>query len=1292
MVSDNELLHDLFENSVDRHPDATALVCGEVRLTYRELDERANRLAHVLRLRGVRREDRVGIFLPRSEHVYVAMLAVLKAGAAYVPLDPEIPFERARFILQDSGAQCLITTSSQGDALADVVPLLYMDQENDAQPPTRITREETAATPNNLCYMIYTSGTTGQPKGVQIEHRNATHLIHAESELFGIKPGDRIFQLASIAFDASIEEIWMAFFHGATLVAGTPDLIHPGPEFSKTLEQLGITVLSCVPTFLSMIDQDISTLRLLIFGGEVCPPELSTRWLRRGRTVFNTYGPTEATVIATAAIVTATNNMTIGRAISRTQIHLMNGDGHAAPPGKAGEICISGAGVARGYLNRPELQKEKFIVTDGLTGKPTRFYRTGDLGCFTEGGELIYLGRIDDQVKVRGFRIELSEIEAALTLHPGILAAAVAVHQQTQRLAAYIVPRAGYTIDRPALRRALHEKLPVYMVPATLDEVTTLPMTASGKIDRKKLPAPRWPLSDEKSQRIPPRTDAERAILEIWQSVLKQSDLSIRDDFFLDLDGHSLLAAVAVSQLRRRPGFERISVADLYAHPTAEALARLTQHATEKNKSASVFHHVSRWTYATCATAQGIGIFFLAGVYAWQWLGAFLAYGYLAVADWPVRQALVGALVVYLIMTPAILFLSIVVKWLLLGRIRPGHYPLWGWFYWRFWFVRTLVRAAPVPYLTGTPFLNLYYRLMGAHIGRDVYIGGAGLATFDVLSIGEGSSIGTDTSMDGTSVEGGWLKISPVTIGRNCWIGNRCSLGARTTLEDGAGLDDLSMLPDDARIPAGQLWAGSPAVAAGSMAPLPMRAPWSAASMIAQILGILIFPLITLAGIFPGLMAIVYFGHRDPGYFFLIASPLVALSFVVFLCLEVWFFKWVLLGRMRPGRYPVGGSFYVRLWFFDQLMDLSLEVIGTFYTTLYLAPWLKALGARIGARSEISTIRLIHPDLLSTGPECFLADDVMVGTPHVRAGWITIGRTRLGERVFVGNGAVLPAEVRLGDNVLIGALSLAPLGKAAPVSPGSSWFGSPPIYLPARQKPQAFSEQTTYRPARFLIAIRLVIEFFRIILPSTLFVILASLIVNATDIMQDHVGLKIWLATLPVLYVLAGILSIAVTLLLKALLIGRYREDQRPLWSSFVWRTELLTGVYENLCVLFFLNLLRGTPFIGWVLRWFGMRVGKRCYIDTTWFTEFDLVTIGDDASLNEDANIQTHLFEDRVMKIGSVSLGRRCAIGTMSTVLYNTDIGDDAALGELSLLMKGETLPDASRWHGSPAIAKIEA
>ena len=1289
-----ELLHELFESSVDRYPERTAVLCGESRLTYQELDERANRIARWLRERRVGRDDRVAILLPRSEFAYPAILAVLKAGAAYVPLDPDTPADRVAFIVEDSGAKVLVTLSGLADALAGALPkgvfLLRLDadaREIESFSRSRIPRLETGAACENLCYVIYTSGTTGQPKGVQIEHRQATNLVRAESRLYGVRPDDRVFQFFSLAFDASIEEIWMAFFHGAALVVGSREMIRAGPEFCRTLERLGVTVFSCVPTFLLMLEEDISTLRILILGGETCPADIPKRWCRPGRTVFNTYGPTEATVVATAAVLDPSRPVTIGRPIDNYRVFLLDERLEPVPQGAAGEMCIAGEGVARGYLNRPQLQKEKFIVTDKPTGIPLRLYRTGDMARLTPEGELDYVGRTDDQVKIRGYRVELSEIEAALLQCPGVLAAAASLHRPTQRIAAYVVPRGDQKLDRGILRDMLCAHLPAYMVPAFLDELTALPLTTSGKIDRQRLPEPKSPMNAGAGGRVVARDEAERAVAAVWESVLARKDISVLDDFFMDLGGHSLLAALAVSRMRRIAGFERVAIGDLYAHPTVGGLARLAQKTDADAAPAAAFHSASTTAYLSCAVGQAFGVLLLAGMYAWQWLGAFLAYGYLVVADWPVRQALLAALLVSLVTTPAGLALSIALKWILLGRICPGTYPLWGWYYWRFWFVRAVMRAAPVQYLAGTPLINLYYRLMGSRIGRDVFIGSHGLATFDVFSLGDGSSIGVDTTIDGASVEGGMLRIAPVTIGRSCYVGNRCSLGGNTVMEDGAGLEDLSMIQDGVRVPAGELWRGSPASCAGKLEPETARRPWNLARGLAYLVGVFIFPLVTLAAIFPGLMVIIHLGHMDEGFFFLVVAPLVAVSFVVLLCTEVWALKWLLIGRMREGRYPLEGSFYVRKWFFDQLMGLSLEVLGTLYTTLYLRPWLRALGARIGPRSEISTIYLVHPDLLTAGAECFLADDVLVGAPRVRSGWISIGRARAGERVFIGNSAVLPAGTMLGSNVLVGTLSMPPERPQDQLRDGAAWFGSPAIRLPERQRSGNFLETQTYRPAGHLVALRLFIEFFRVILPSTLFVVLASLIMNATDILQDYVGLGWWLLMLPLLYVGAGVLAVLATVILKKVLVGRYKADEKPLWCDFVWRTELVTGVYENLSVLFFLDLLRGTPFIAWVFRLLGLRIGQRCYVDTTWFTEFDLVEIGDEAALNENANVQTHLFEDRVLKMGRVRVGKRCAIGAMSTVLYDTEMGEGSSLGDLSLLMKGESLPAGTRWHGIPSV-----
>ena len=297
----------------------------------------------------------------------------------------------------------------------------------------------------------------------------------------------------------------------------------------------------------------------------------------------------------------------------------------------------------------------------------------------------------------------------------------------------------------------------------------------------------------------------------VWQSILGQDSISMTDDFFKELGGHSLLAAQTVSKLRAVPGFESVSVGDLYANPTVEKLTAKVHRlapaaATGPAERAAAHHSVSTLQYLACTALQLLGVLFVSGIYAWQWLGAFFTYGYLTVTDRTLLEALVLSLAVYAVTTPAVLILSILLKWILLGRVVPGRYPLWGFYYFRFWLARAVMRAAPVRHLTGTPFLPLYYRLMGARIGRNVFLGSQLVIAFDVLTIGDDSSIGMESGLDASSVEGGMLRIAPIRIGKRCMVGNRAFLGCDTVMEDGSGLGNLSMLPDSTTIPAGQLW------------------------------------------------------------------------------------------------------------------------------------------------------------------------------------------------------------------------------------------------------------------------------------------------------------------------------------------------------------------------------------------------------------------------------------------------------------------------------------------------------
>jgi non-ribosomal peptide synthetase-like protein len=434
------------------------------------------------------------------------------------------------------------------------------------------------------------------------------------------------------------------------------------------------------------------------------------------------------------------------------------------------------------------------------------------------------------------------------------------------------------------------------------------------------------------------------------------------------------------------------------------------------------------------------------------------------------------------------------------------------------------------------------------------------------------------------------------------------------------------------------------------------------------------------------MMVMNYLNELDDYYSYLACAPIIALSFIVLLCLEIVVMKWLLLGRVKPGQYSLHSFFYFRKWFVDQLLELSLDVLGPLYSTLYLAPWYRMLGKKLGANAEVSTASFISPDLLSIDDESFIADSVSLGAARVRDGTIVIAQNRIGKRSFIGNSALLPPGSVIADNCLIGCLSRAPDAVEAPVAPDSSWLGSPAFPLPQRQVSAGFSEATTFKPSLKLRAQRTVLDFFRVILPSTGFVMLTCLLLSAVVLLHDEISPMAMLLLFPILYAGCGLLAALAVIAAKWILIGKYRPAEKPLWCTFVWRNELVTSLHEDFSDMFLTSMLAGTPYLPWFLRALGAKIGKRTFLETTQFTEYDLVEIGDDVALNLDCTIQTHLFEDRVFKMSNIVIESGCNVGALSLVLYDTRMEQGSSLGDLSLLMKGETLPPGTRWEGIPA------
>ncbi len=560
----------------------------------------------------------------------------------------------------------------------------------------------------------------------------------------------------------------------------------------------------------------------------------------------------------------------------------------------------------------------------------------------------------------------------------------------------------------------------------------------------------------------------------------------------------------------------------------------------------------------------------------------------------------------------------------------------------------------------------------------------------DLLSIGEGASVNADANISCHSVEDGLLRLRAVALGPGVSIGIRSVVGHDAVIGAGTVIDDLSCVAAGSRLGAGEFWSGSPAARGAARPESAARAPdeparpWFDAFAAAfYTLSFFLLPALALLPVFPGIGLMYHLDYRTEDYSYLLLAPFIALIFILLSALQILVLKWAVLGRLEEGVYRIRSFFYMRKWLVDKLMETSLETLRPLYATLYLNHWFRALGVTVGARAEVSTASLILPDLLEIGEGSFIADGAGLGPAKVAGREIVLERTRIGARTFIGNGAYVPVGARIGDNCLLGCQTLPP-GMAT--ADGTSWVGTPAVFLPRRQKAAGrFAAERTYTPTRRLYAQRLLIEFFRIILPATAFIVFTTLMLSASVQVEDAHGPLVTLLCFPALYIGFGAAAALLTAGLKLVIIGRYRPAEQPLWSTFVWRTELLSSFCEDFTNEFFVSHLQGTVFLPWYFRLLGMKIGRRACLLTTDFTEFDLVRLGDDVALNEDCTIQTHLFEDRIMKVSTVDIGSRVSVGSDTVILYGTVIEDDVTVGDLSLLMKGERLQRGSRWAGSP-------
>ena len=604
----SQCIHQLFEQQVEKTPDAVAVVFEGEQLTYQQLNTKANQLAHYLQSLGVKPETLVGICVERSVEMVVGLLGILKAGGAYVPLDPSYPKERLAYMLEDAAVSVLLTSESILENLPEhSAQVVCLDSNWDAIANQSIDNPVNTATPENLAYVIYTSGSTGKPKGVQICHYSVVNFLVSMNSDLGLTAEDTLSAITTICFDIAALELYLPLTVGAKLAIVSRQVATDGNLLLDYLQKSSTTVMQGTPaTWEMLLVSGLSEQNLgikILCGGEALSVQLAGQLKKSCAELWNLYGPTEATIwsgiysVEDSSKLSESGKVTvpIGHPIANTQIYILDRSGQPVPIGVAGELHIGGAGLARGYLNRPELTAEKFIpnpIKENISLLPSAFcllpslYKTGDLARYLPDGNIEYLGRIDNQVKLRGFRIELGEIESALSTHPQIQQTVVICREDSpgnKRLVAYIVASES-EVDKKELRRYLQSKLPEYMVPSVFVLLETLPLTPNGKIDRKALPAPDIDLTSS-DEYVPPQTPTQEIIANIFAEVLAVTQVGIHDNFF-DLGGHSLLATQVISRIRQSLEVE-IPLKALFEFPT---VAQLDQNLKQLTESSTKIH------------------------------------------------------------------------------------------------------------------------------------------------------------------------------------------------------------------------------------------------------------------------------------------------------------------------------------------------------------------------------------------------------------------------------------------------------------------------------------------------------------------------------------------------------------------------------------------------------------------------------------------------------------------------------------------------------------------------------
>ncbi|MGY1630360.1 Pls/PosA family non-ribosomal peptide synthetase [Geodermatophilus sp. SYSU D01186] len=1284
-------LWDVLQATVRRFPDAPALDDGRWVRTYAELLAEVAALRDRLAAAGVGRGDRVGVRVTSgTADLYLAVLAVLAAGAAYVPVDADDPEERARLVLGEAGVCAVVGDGGRVTGTGT--------------PPGG--RSAADPGPDDDAWVIFTSGTTGTPKGVAVTHRSAAAFVDAEAQVFlraePLGPGDRVLAGLSVAFDASCEEMWLAWRSGACLVPAPRAVVKSGPELCGWLADRRVTVVSTVPTLASMWPVSLlGGIRLLVLGGEACPPELADRLARACGEVWNTYGPTETTVVASAARLRPGAPVSIGLPLAGWDLAVVDpASGDPLPWGSTGELVIGGAGVAR-YLD-PAKDAARFGQVPALGWH--RAYRSGDLVQADPRG-LRYVGRADSQVKIRGYRIELAEIESVLGELPGVARAVVGTYEPQPGLVElvgyYTLADGGAPLDESAVLDTLRGRLPAHMVPASLECLDRIPTARSGKTDRAALPPP--------SRRAPagaaPATPAEAALASALAEVLGVASVPVDAHLFDQLQANSLVVAHLVARARDVDGLPPLSTRQVYLHPTIRELAAVlgedpAGEPAAEPEPAGPAPRSGTGSVVRCGLLQGLLL--LANV----WLAAVLLDRGLAwlaptpgLLDSYLRAVAFGAAGF-----AVLCLLPVTVKWLVVGRWREGEIPLWSLAYVRFWLVRTLLRASPLARFGGSPLYALYLRALGARVGPRVVILSPHVPVCtDLLTISADTVIRRGARFSGYTAVQGRIRTGPVTIGRDALVGHDSVLSPGSVLGDGAQLGHASCLYGTQEVPAGERWHGVPArrnevdhVRVEPLACSRLRPALFATGQLAVLLLVTLPAALLLAGVvvrgLAGLAGVSGGGPDSAGGLLRDAVVVSAVSYAGGLLGSLAVATTVprLVGRLllRPGRtHALYGVHHWAQRVVERLTNIPVHLQLTGDTSAvvhylrllgYRMPDVEQTGSNFGA-----SLHHENPYLVSVGRGTQVSDSVSFLDADFSSTSFRLTPVSVGARSFVGNSVAFPPGHRVGADCLVGNKTLVPLDGA--VREGVGLVGSPPFEIPRSidrdsrfdrfLHGEAFRRGLAGKNRHNLATIGLFL-----LVRWCLYLLLTVLVMVAWGL---HA--RFGVAALAGLLLASFLLTLLYDLGSERLLVGRRRL--RPtvcsIYQPYFWWHERHWKLQSADHTL---PILDGTPFKPLAWRFLGVRTGRRLFDDGCSLPERSLVTLGDDVVLNAGTVVQCHSMEDGTFRSDATRLGDRCTLGVSGYVHYGVTIGDDAVVGPDSFVMKGTTVPPGTRWSGNPA------